>query len=68
MQSPNFGPKKILKDDILQLGQLLLYQNFMSQTQICGFSHGGKMRVIVINVIIMVALMTGWRSDADEDN
>ena len=57
-----------MKDDILQLGLLLLYQNFMSQTQICGFSHGGKMRVIVINVLIMVALMTGWRSDADEDN
>ena len=68
MQSPISGPKKILKDDILQLGQLLLYQNFMSQKQICGFSHGGKMRVIVINVLIMVALMTGWRSDADEDN
>ena len=68
MQFPNFGPKKSVKDDILQLGQVLLCPNFMSQAQICGFSHGGKMRVIVINVLIMVALMTGWRSDADEDN
>ena len=68
MQSPNFGPKKVLQDDILQLGHLLSCPNFMSQAQICGFSDGGKMRVIVINVLIMVALMTGWRSDADEDN